>query len=218
MRTVVPVPLDPRPSSPALDALVGLLTDLQRTGQSIITLARAGQSAEPSGLPPTTVGVFDPLSRWHVYYHSHAGAVDEAGHFHTLRRFGDHAVHVVGISMDHLGWPHALFTVNHWCIGDVYEPAANIKGYARRFRVDSRAGDPRLIRFMSLLFEAFLPEIERLQDEKVCTLAAHYARHPDRNLFQDRSLEIPSRVALTLTAGSQDCGANAPGAEREFGV
>ena len=175
-----------------------MLTDLRRSGQSIISLARACQSAEPSGLPPTTLGVFDPLSRWHVYYHSHAGPLDEAGHFHTLRRFGDRAVHVVGISIDHVGWPQALFTLNHWCLGDGYESAATIKGYARRFRLDPRAGDRRFIRFMSLLFQAFLPEIEWLQDEKVCTLAAHCARYPDRNLFEDRSLEITSRVDLSL--------------------
>jgi hypothetical protein len=132
----------------ALDELVGLLTDLQRSGRSVITLAGTSRSSEPGQLPPTTVGVFDPLSRWQFYYHAYAGAADEAGHFHTLRRFGDHAEHVVGISIDHLGWPQALFTVNLWCIGDVYELAENIKRYARRFRVDSRAGDPHLIRFM----------------------------------------------------------------------
>ncbi len=218
MRPVVPVPLDPRPASPALDELVRLLTDLQRTGQSLITLAGGGQLAEPIGLPPTTLGVFDPLSRWHFYYHSHAGPLDEAGHFHTLRRFGDHAVHVVGISIDHMGWPQVLFTLNHWCLGDAYEPAANIKGFARRFRVDSRAGDPRLIRFMSLLLEAFLPDIEWLQDEKVCALAAHHARYPDRNLFQDRSLEITSRVDVPLTADFRDSGKSASIADPGGGV
>lgn len=196
------LPADPRTPGPALDELVSLLTDLQRTGRSVVTLARAGQLVEPGPLPPTRLGVFDPLSRWHVYYHAHGGAGDEAGHFHTLRRFADHAVHVVGISINHKGWPQALFTVNVWCVGEDYEPAANIKGYARRFRVDSRAGDPQLIRFMNLVFRAFLPEIEWLQDEKVCALAAHHARYPDRNPFQDRSLEITSRVELSLAA---DC-------------
>jgi hypothetical protein len=108
--------------------------------------------------------------------------------------------------------------INHWCLGDAYEPAANIKGYARRFRLDLRVGDPRLIRFMSLLFQAFLPEIEWLQDEKVCTLAAHYARYPDRNLFQDRSLEITSRVDLSLTADTQHPGSSAPIADTGRGV
>lgn len=214
----LPFPVDSRTPHPALDELVGLLTDLQQTGRSIITLAGTSQSPEPGQLPATTLGVFDPLSRWHFYYHSHAGARDEAGHFHTLRRFGDHAVHVVGISIDDLGWPQALFTVNLWCIGDDYEPATNIKGYARRFCVDSQAGDPQLVRFMSLMFQAFLPEIEWLQDEKICALAAHHARYPSRNPFQDRSLEITSRVELTLTAGSQNSSAKAPTAERRFGV
>jgi hypothetical protein len=195
-----------------------MLTDLQRSGQSIITLAGAGPSAELSGLPPTTQGVFDPLWRWHVYYHSHAGPLDEAGHFHTLRRFGDRAIHVVGISIDHAGWPQALFTLNHWCVGDGYEPAARIKGYARRFRLDSCSGDPRLIRFLSLLFEAFLGEIEWLQDEKVYALTAHYVRHPDGNLFEDRSVEITSRVNLCLAADCQHSGQSALIADTGRGV
>jgi hypothetical protein len=226
--------VDHRARKPALDELVDLLTDLQRTGRSIITLAGTGQSPEPGQLPPTTLGVFDPLSRWHFYYHAHAGVVrrhpavaqnlvsaraaHEAGHFHTLRRFGDHAVHVVGISIDLLGWPQALFTLNLWCIGDVYEPAANIKRYARRFRVDSRAADPQLIRFLDLVFQAFLPEIEWLQDEKVCALAAHHAACPSRNPFEDRSLEITSRVELSLTAHSRHSGTKAPAADAGFGV
>ncbi len=212
-----PLPVDPRTPSPGLGELVSLLTDLQRTGRSIITLARAGQSAEPGRLPPTTLGVFDPLSRWHYYYHSHGGAWDEDGHFHTLRWFGDDAVHVVGVSIDRVGWPQALFTLNLWCIGDGYETAANIKRYARRFRVNSMAGDPQLIRFMSLMFVAFLPEIERLQDEKVCTLAAHHALYPDRNPFQDRSLEITSRVELSLAADFHDSRKKAPIADTGFG-
>jgi hypothetical protein len=204
-----PLPVDPRAPTPALDELVNLLTTLQRTGRSIITLAGTDESAE-GHLPPTTLGVFDPVSRWHFYYHAHAWGWDEAGHFHALRRFGDHAVHVVGVSVDRMGWPQALFTVNLWCVGDVYEPAATIKSYARRFRVDSAAGDPQLIHFMGLVFRTFLPEIERLQDEKVCALADHHARYPDRDPFQDRSLAITSRVELSLAAASPDPRQKAP--------
>jgi hypothetical protein len=71
---------------------------------------------------------------------------------------------------------------------------------------------------MGLVFRAYLREIEWLQDEKVCALAAHHARYPSRNLFQDRSLEITSRVELTLTAGSRHSGANAPTAGSGGGV
>jgi hypothetical protein len=190
-----------RPANPALDELIGFVTDLQRAGQSIVLeLARAGPSAEPGRVPPTTVGVFDPRSRWHVYYHSHPGAEDEAGHVHALRRFGRYAVHVVGISMDLAGWPRALFTLNLWCLGEPYETAATLKRYARSFRMDPRGADPHLSRFLTLIFRAFLPEIEWVLDEKIRALATRRVVYPARDPFADRSLEVPSRLELRFAA------------------
>ena len=48
---------------------------------------------------------------------------------------------------------------------------------------------------MNLVFEAFRPAIERLQDEKEAALRAWRAAHPGRDPFEDRSLEILSEVA-----------------------
>jgi len=50
-----------------------------------------------------------------------------------------------------------------------------------------------------LLFRAFLPEIERLQDEKIAALSAHRLAHPNRDPFRDRSLEVLSRVAIDVS-------------------
>ena len=96
------------------------------------------------------------------------------------------------------GWPQALFTVNLWAIGDAYETAGSLKRYARRFQIDERHGEPSLIRFVNLIFRAFLPEIERLQDEKVAALAAHRLVHPGANPFEDRALEILGRVDIDV--------------------
>jgi hypothetical protein len=50
------------------------------------------------------------------------------------------------------------------------------------------------------MFQAFGPEIERLQDEKIVALAAHQTAHPGRDVFADRSLEILSRVEIDVRA------------------
>ena len=188
--------------TPAVE-LRSLLRDLERRGTSVIDLVRGGQPLQPWRLYPGESGVFDRRTRYQFYYHSH-GSDHEAGHFHTVRLFSDHTVHLVAISMRPDGWPQALFTLNLWAIGDAYESAARLKGHVRRFHLAEQVGPPLLVRFVNLIFRAFGPEIERLQDAKIATLAAHRATHPDGDICEDRSLEILSRVNVDVPACGRD--------------
>ncbi|HEY2993236.1 MAG TPA: hypothetical protein VGM22_10500 [Methylomirabilota bacterium] len=135
--------------TPALD-LLKLLEELDRKGTSVIDLVRGGQ----------------PLVPWR----SHT----EAGYFHTVRLFAGHTAHLAAISMTTDGWPQALFTLNLWAMGDDYEPA-RLRRYVREFRLAEQVGPPPLVRFVNLMFQAFGPEIERLQDEKIARLDRYRA-------------------------------------------
>lgn len=115
-----------------------------------------------------------------------------------MRLFHDHTVNIVAISMTRDGWPRGLFTVNAWVTGDAHESAAHVKAYARRFRIDEARGPAQLIRFVNLMYRAFLPEIEGLQDEKLAALTAHRVRHPTRDPFADRSLDGLSWMDIDL--------------------
>jgi len=176
--------------------LARLLRDLERAGTSVMALARQGRPQAPWTLYPDESGVFDRATRCQFYYHAHAGARHEAGHFHTVRLFHDRTAHLVAISMTERGWPQRLFTLNLWAIGDAYAPPARLKRWAREWRLAETRGEPRLVRFVNLVFEAFRPAIERLQDEKAAALRAWRANHPGRDPFEDRSLEILSEVAV----------------------
>lgn len=178
--------------------LVDLLEALEGEGTTVMNLARAGQPPQPWRLYPGEEGIFDRRTGCQFYYHAHADGRDEDGHFHTVRLFHDHTVHLVAISMAHDGWPRALFTVNYWATGDAYEPAEQVKAFARRFRVDESRGPARLVRFVSLMFHVFLPEIERLQDEKLAALTVHRLRHPAVDPYEDHSLEVLSWVDIDL--------------------
>ena len=180
--------------------LARLLEDLERAETTVMDLACGGRAPEPWTIYPDEYGVFSRKTRSQFYYHAHAGARHEAGHFHTVRLHHDRTAHLVAISMAPNGWPQALFTVNLWAIGDAYETAEHLKRYVRRFEIDERHGEPRLVRFVNLVFRVFLPEIERLQDDKVATLAAHRVARPGVDPFDDRSLEITSRVEIDLRA------------------
>ncbi len=180
------------------ERLVDLLVGLEREGRTVMDLIRTGQPVEPWRLYPGEEGIFDRTTRCQFYYHTHGDGRDEDGHFHTVRLFHDRTVHVVGISMAHDGWPRALFTVNYWAIGDAWEPAEQIKAYARRFRIDEARGPAPVVRFVNLVFRVFLREIERLQDEKMAALTAHRLRHPAHDPFHDRTLEILSWTGIEL--------------------
>jgi len=182
----------------AASQLGEIVEQLHREGQTVMNLARAGQAPGPWQLYPNEYGIFDERTRYQFYYHSHGAGREEDGHFHTVKLFDDHTVHLVGISMAETGWPQALFTVNLWATGDVYESAETVRRYARNFQIDERRGPARLVRFVNLLFRAFLPEIERLQDEKIAALSSHRLAHPNRDPFRDRSLEVLSRVAIDV--------------------
>jgi len=181
-----------------LGRLRELLGELARTGQTVMGLVRAGQPAEAWRLYPGEEGIFDPTTRYQFYYHTHAGRPDEDGHFHVVRLFADHVVHLVAISMAPDGWPRALFTVNYWAVGDRPAALPDLTRYARRFRIDERRGPPALVRFVNLVFAAYRPAIERLQEEKLTALAAYAMAHPERNVAEDRSLEIVSRVDVDV--------------------
>jgi hypothetical protein len=177
--------------------LLALLEALERAGTSVIDLVREGQPGEPWRLYPGESGIFDRRTRCQFYYHSH-GVAHEAGHFHTVRLFADRTAHLAAISMTPGGWPQALFTLNLWAVGDAYEGAASLKHHAARFRLGGHVGPVPLIRFVNLVFQAFAPEIARLQEEKIETLARYRAAHPGHDVFEERSIEILSAVAIDV--------------------
>jgi hypothetical protein len=194
------------------EQLHGLLRTLDARGRTVTDLVRRGQAAEPWRLYPGEEGVFDRRTGYQFYYHTHDDGRDEDGHFHTVRFCPDRTVHLVAISMARDGWPQALFTVNLWAIGDAYLPAETLKALARRFLVDERRGPAALVRFVNLVFRTFRAEIARLQDEKSAALeAAAQRRHdPGYSPFEDRSLEILSRVPIDVRARAAGTPRGAP--------
>lgn len=173
---------------------------LDRAGTTVMELVREGRLQVPWTLYPGEDGIFDRRRRSQFYYHAHAGATHEAGHFHTVRLFRDHTAHLVAISMLDTGRPRALYTLNLWSIGDVYASPEDLARYARQYRIESSKGDARLVRFINLMFRAFRPEIEALQDEKERAIQRYRAAHGGGDPFEDRSVEILSQVEIDIPA------------------
>jgi uncharacterized protein DUF6969 len=96
------------------------------------------------------------------------------------------------------GWPQALFTLNLWAIGDAYASPKNLIRYTRQYAVESRQRDARLVRFVNLMFRAFEPEIEALQEAREQAIERYRATHGGADPFEDRSVEILSRVGIKV--------------------
>lgn len=188
----------PNPGSQnAMAALRRLLVELRRARTTPMALYQRLTPVPPERVDPDTYGVFDPRTRCRFFFHAHDGK-GEGGHFHTERFFDDHTVHVVAIAVSRAGEPEALFTINHWAAGDRAKSPPLVKRYARAFRIDERRGEPRLVRFVNLVYRAFLPEILRLQDEKVALLAAHRPRRRGVHAHDDRSLQFLSEMRIAV--------------------
>ena len=181
----------------ALDALGRLLEELDRDRTSVVELLCRTATPEPWRLYPGGHGVFDRETSSQFYFHTHDGREEEIGHFHTVRLFPDRTVHLVAISIKKDGGPRALSTLNLWAIGDAAASAAELKRYITRFGLDERHGEPRVVRFVNLVFRAFEPEILRLQDAKIAALSAYRRAHPGLDPFEDRRLEVLSSVDVS---------------------
>ena len=71
-------------------------------------------------------------------------------HFHTVRLFPDHTVHLVGSSLAANGWPQALFTLNLWASGDERPQDAKVAALAAYRRAHPGA-DPLEDRSLEVL-------------------------------------------------------------------
>ncbi|MBI2219399.1 MAG: hypothetical protein HYU51_19140 [Candidatus Rokubacteria bacterium] len=192
-----------------------LLETLERQRTSVMQRVCGPDVPEPWAVYPGESGVFDRASRSQFYYHRHEPSDHEAGHFHTVRLFRDRVAHLVGISMAPDGWPQALFTVNLWLVGDGEESVSNLKTYVRRFRLDERQAEADMSRagsdasrplmaavicFVNLVFQAFLSDIEALQVEKARAIEQYRKSHGGSDPFDDRSVEVLSRIAIDVRA------------------
>lgn len=194
---------------------------LERGGLNIVgeMLRGQGEFVEFEHYPNDDV--FDNDSHAQYYYHAHRGEEGEHGHFHTFLRApgmpvgmrpvkstsaepwpsGDESLsHLIAISMDVYGFPIGLFTVNRWVTGDAWYVAPNVIGMLDRFEIDHANPSWPANRWITAMLQLFRPQIEALILERDEAVAAWAARHPGVDVFEDRALEIASRVTISVEA------------------
>lgn len=165
--------------------------------------------------------VHDAETHSQYYYHSHRGETDEHGHFHVFLRApgmppgvspvehtgdepwptGDDALsHLVAIAMDAYGEPIGMFTVNRWVCGDTWYAADDVISMAARFRIDHAFPSWPVNRWITAMIALYAPQIEWLLRARDAAVGDWLRRHPGRDVFEDRALELTSRLPLSVDA------------------
>ncbi len=161
--------------------------------------------------------VYDPETHSQYYYHSHREG--EHGHFHTyLRPKGmppgiepapvpdftppegdnDAISHIVAISMDSYGVPIKLFTTNRWICADTWYRAEDVCAMIDHFKITHARPSWPTNRWITAMLSLFKPEISDLLMERDDTVTAWQKKHPRRNVYEDRELDITSELHISV--------------------
>lgn len=203
----------------AADEVIETLRVLGKAGLNTVgrMLEHQGEFVEERHYPFDDV--FDRETAAQYYYHAHRGDSGEHGHFHTFLRaagmpagimpapyvgsepppVGDDAIcHFVAISMDAMGLPVGLFTTNRWVTAETFYAAPDAIAMLDRFRIDHASPCWATNRWLSAMVRLYRPQIEALLIARDATIADWAMKHPDRDVYEDRELEVTSEIAIDL--------------------
>ena len=190
---------------------------LAKTGGNVVAEALRGQGTFYEFNHYPAEDVYDTETHSQYYYHAHREG--EHGHFHTyLRPQGmpswiepapvpdftmpedenDALSHIVAISMDSSGLPIKLFTTNRWICAETWYRAEDVSAMIDLFAITHAQPSWPMNRWVTAMLKLFKPRITELLFERDDTVAAWQKRHPRRNVYEDRELDITSETAISL--------------------
>ena len=200
------------------------ITALADAGKNPVTEVLGGADVveEWAHFPPGDV--FDAATQSQYYYHAHAAeerVANEHGHFHTFVRpqkldstltpvvlsgnanADDPAswlMHLVGISTDASGGLIRLFTTNRWVTDEAWYDDDDVIGMIDYFDMTGDTPSSALNRWVTGVIGMFHPQIADLVRARDEAVARHRAAHPDRDVMEDRALQVTSEIPIDYLA------------------
>ena len=202
--------------------VVNCIRVLEKSGSNLVTeVLDEREFVEFEHYPENDV--YDPETHAQYYFHAHPQTRREwndYGHFHTFLRpkglvreirlalpgtvptteVNDPACHLVAISMNPQGRPVRLFTTNCWVTAETGCAAPLLIGMLDQFVVDLAKPSWPLNRWISAMIRLYREEIVKLIHERDATIAEWQITHPERDVFEDRALEVTSAMTIDLDA------------------
>lgn len=177
--------------------------------------------------PPGDAVDRETQSRYFYHAHAHAAherIANEHGHFHTFMSPDEFAAapqadapdddpscsagpttdlaprvtHLVGISTDAHGGIIRLFTTNRWVTGEVWREAEDVVRMLDHFAMTTEHPSRDLNGWVTSVIRMFQPQIVDLIHARDSNLAAFQAAHPERDVYEDRSLHVTSEISVDL--------------------
>lgn len=160
-------------------------------------------------------------------YHCHRENVEteEHGHFHCFIRKvglpGDVApaelpdkdkymdcmmTHLVAISVNRVGLPIRLFTVNRWVGHDTWFEAEKMQDFVELYKVRPEKDAEKwgvMDGWIEAMMHAFAPQVKWLQTARDAEMARLIAQQPDNYIYEDKSIEELSSIDISLEAQVQ---------------
>ncbi|MEM7256973.1 MAG: hypothetical protein AAF404_06250 [Pseudomonadota bacterium] len=185
-------------------------------------LKEQGQFVEYDHYP--SGDVHDRDTHCQYFYHAHRGLNGENGHFHTFVRYkgmpngvtpieyngdtewpaGEDALsHLVAISMDSRGYPIGMFSTNRWVTGETFYKATDVISMLDRFEMDLLYPSWPVNIWITSTMRLFRPQVEALLLQRDVTIDQWRSSHPDKDVYEDRDLEVTSEVLIDVEAQIQ---------------
>jgi hypothetical protein len=153
-----------------------------------------------------------PLAMESVQGSSGPGTLN--GHFHCFvpapgptganglprQRRGSGMAHLIAIEADRQSLPVRLFTTNRWVTDETWVEAPTAARLADRFVVELARPSLSVSIWLSSIMRLFQPQIAGLLAARDATIAALSHFNPAGDAFEDRSLEVPSALAVSVEA------------------
>lgn len=176
-----------------LEKILLVIDKLKKEGTSLVEKIMDGKEYhhDPFVHYPSEGGIQDKHTGCRLFFHIHRE--NEYGHFHTFAKDNDgELVHLILISMNEIGEPIGLATVNRWVTGDKYVKGGVLKNLAEEYYIDPGLfSDARIVEFVNSIFKAFKDEIFELFDERDKWIT-NYVNNKFNEPFEDREFEVLS--------------------------
>jgi hypothetical protein len=201
--------------------VIECLRVLAKTGDNVVGEILRGQGTFYEWTHYPEGDVYDAETHAQYYYHAHPKdeRPGEHGHFHTfLRPKGmprgvkpapvsgyvlpedpnDALSHLVAVSMNDRGYATQLFTTNRWVTGETWYAAPDVVAMLDRFAIDLARPSWPANRWLTAILRLFRPQIEALLFERDRVVAEWQRRNPKIDVFEDRRLEVTSKLDISV--------------------
>lgn len=102
------------------------------------------------------------------------------------------------IAMDSWGDPIGLFCTNRWVTAEAWYSAEQVIAMLDRFIIDHASPNWAVNRWISAIVRLYRPHIEALIRQRDQAVAARQHRFAERDIFEDRELDITSYLPISV--------------------